>query len=237
MSVYISYNGRFGNCIFQYTCARLFAEQNNLNLATRFKYDHILATSTPKPGRFFTAPVYTINDTGDVFETGKPEGLYVFNGYFQIAKWYYDRREHIKSFFNLSNEPVNSEDIVAHIRLGDFRTAWGSNRAIDSSWYLKCLEMEKFRRLYILTENYDTYLEKFKSLNPIVFINRNWFNDWNFLRGFERAILSNGSYAWTATFLGNAKKTYVFTRGCNDKRQDLSGGYAIPVDGKFEIEC
>lgn len=237
MSVHVNFLGRFGNCIFQYTCARLFAEKNNFSLLTEFKYENILATTTPKGEMTFTCPAVTIDDTNTKIFESWSSGAYTFNGYFQIAKWYYDKREHIKNFFKLPVvELADPEDIVIHIRLGDYRVAWGKSRIIDPSWYFKCLEMEKFKRLHIVTEEPDVYLDNFKKYDPIMHIGGDGYAAWTFLRGFERAIISNSSYAWTSTFLGNAKKVYDFARGVDDFRHEYSGGYAITVDGKFEGE-
>jgi len=243
MSVQVAYLGRFGNNLLEYTCARLFAEENNLTLMTKWNHENTLSATTPRQGRVFNTPVTVIGDSAeDILNKKWQDGSYLLKGYFQKWRLYQGRRERIKSFFNLSSEPINAEDIVVHARLGDFRILeigrpWGGNRVIDASWYLKCLEMEKFKQLYVVTEKYEPYLARFKKHNPVILCGRKWFEDWTFIRRFERAIISNGTFAWTAAFLGNAKKVYMFQRGISDIRQDLCGmDYVVQVDGLYEGE-
>jgi hypothetical protein len=237
MTVEINYGGRFGNHVFQYGCARLFAIDQGLKLFTDFpRQDHeILSTSPPHDGAAYKEPTSVLRDGDQIFGRRFPPGRYVFSGFFQNAAWYHERRKELERIFHpapITNK--NTEDIVVHIRLGDYRCfKW----VIHPKWYLDVLERESFQRLYIVSdERNEGYLAHFNKHNPI-FIAGPPAQHWNFLRSFDRIVSSNSTFCWWACFFSEATRIYTFKRWIDHPNVVLSAfPGAIPVDGIFTHE-
>lgn len=228
----VAFPGRFGNNLFQYVCARLFAEDNGLQLVTSFNHAHVVKPSPEAVGEMVSGDFVELNDfSGDIIGRKWPRARYLLNGFFQKASWYHPRRERIMSFMSPAPTPkVVSKDIVMHVRLGDYLRG----RMIHPRWYLDILSSEKFRRLHIVMEKREEcYLRHFAQYDPNVVCGE-MAHDWNFIRKFDRIICSNSTFAWWAAFMGSASKVYVFNRwGANPHYDLASVPWWIHRDGPF----
>jgi hypothetical protein len=231
VSVSIKYKGRFGNHLFQYIAARLFAEENGLRLKTDFDDNDLVRMDPQEGGDEVGGPEIVLNDFVDIFGKTWPKGRYVFDGFFQNADWFYTKRDKILKFAHI--EPVaqwDARDIVMNVRLGDFKAmGW----VIDPSWYLEVLSCEAFRKLHIITDEYDTeYLSNFEKFSPVI-VSSGKRGDWNYLRSFDRVISSNSTFCWWAMFFSLPGKLYVFKRWVGLPGNNLSIPNSIEIDGKF----
>ena len=192
-NVMVRWRNGFGNCLFQYTFARLFAEKYGMNLSylpengrSCFKnpveYDFIsdLSVSTIDESRaidifkisrtygnfqkFFELDVDKISKMN--FIVGYPSYI---QGLIEDYRIYADHIDTINSWFE-KPEQVNEKDLVFHIRLGD---NWNTRNAtnggvIPQEYYLKAAELCDYEKLYIVTDDVDDkYLDSFSHLNPI----------------------------------------------------------------------
>jgi hypothetical protein len=246
MSVHVVYRGAFGNNLFQYICARLFAEENGLRLETPWQallnngkpFDHesIVYMLPQNGGDVCEEPVTLLGDQSGVLDRKWPKGRYVLDGYFQKAKWYYDRRERILSFARLKLVQARPPwELVANVRLGDYVTV---KKVIDPSWYHSILERLKFDRLYMVTDSPNcSYFDEFKLRYGATVLHQGISDDFNVLREFDRVICANGTFSWWATFFSGASKVYTFKRWIDDPKVELD---VFPksesVDGKFMHE-
>lgn len=229
MSVKVNYKGRIGNCLFQYVYARLLAERNGFNLSTPFPYQKLLQTTPPKQGKIYSSPKISLEEpvipNSDI--TGKPydmnqvgarldfykklenklaPGQYLLDGYFEYSELFNPNEKLIKSYFLLDEFEKNTDDIVMNVRFGDFVEL---GRIISSDWYLKILEREKFDKLYIVgARANEPYLKAFKKYDPIIVDSDPW-NDFHFIKSFDKIICSNSTYCWWAAFLSEATTIYV----------------------------
>ena len=234
--IHIKYNGGFGNCLFQYTFARLIAIKFNYHLDTIFKFNNIINTTNYNGQLQYNTPKIVINNG---FPDDLEPALYMIDGFFQNYDYYKNNKTLIKSFFVLdtSKIAINKKDICLHIRLTDY---WNLNWVINPSYYLNILEQETFNKVYIITDDVnDPYLNNFKKYNPII-ISESPKTDFYKLMEFDKIILSNSSFAWWAMFLGNSSKIYTFKRWVrhkpriNDHLKDLAYlNNAIVIDGDF----
>lgn len=243
MSVRVVYRGAFGNNLFQYICARLFAEENDLRLVTPwqavlnsgkpFDYESAVYMLPQQGGEVFEGPEKALGDGWPVLDKKWPKGRYGLDGYFQEAKWYYDRRDRILSFASVKPVQVRPPgEILASVRLGDYFTI---NKVIHPSWYHSILARLKFDKLYMVTDcpGYP-YFEEFKSRYGAVVVHGDAASDFHFCREFDTIICSNSTFSWWSAFFSNASKVYTFKRWAEDPRSKLA---VFPrsetVDGKF----
>lgn len=235
MSVSVDYPGRFGNHIFQYAFCRLFAERNKLALNSVFPEENLLATTAPSLHPAYTEPFRCIQEDEELLDRDFPAGRYKLRGWFQNAGWYVKNKVKVRDFFKLPPVQVNDQDLVMHVRLGDYRYCWGTSRVIAPEWYAGILKTETFKRLYIVTESPDEcYIRNLRSFEPVVLSGRSLMDDFHFLRSFKRVICSNSTFAWWAAFLGQAEKTYVFRRWVGQPEVKLTRfAGSIEVDGDF----
>jgi hypothetical protein len=238
MSVSVVHGGRFGNHVFQYACARLFAEKNGLELKDCLDGEGILTTTFHTKGRSVDLPVVTFEDgQNDILDKEFPPACYVFRGYFQKAKWYHDRKKDVLRFFLQTRlpAPADPKDIVIHLRLDDYLR---DGLSIHPEWYLKVLEMEKFDRLHIVAEEYhEKYFSYFKKFDPVIHV-KDKISDWYYVQGFDRIVCANGTFSWWAAFLSRASRIYTHKRWVKAfPHADLSFfPNGVQVDGPFVDE-
>lgn len=241
MSVHIRYRGNHGNNLFQYVCARLFADRNGLRVVTPWKRLDIVKMSESE-GEEFTSPPVTLGDENqDILTRRWAPGRYLFDGYFQSARgsWYHERRQDIKAFAvptPLATD-INREDIAISLRVReDYRIR---NLVIHPDWYVDVLKRETFRKIYIIADVIDElYIKRITSQFPNHDVSvqaEGAVEDWKTLRSFDRLVCSNSTFAWWASFFSNASRIYIFRRWT---RQPQLSGFAngVEVDGPFLSE-
>lgn len=238
MSVEVEYIGRFGNNLFQYVAARLFAKDNDLAMRTPWIHPEVLEArphvhENLVPDHF---PEIRLGDADQVL--GKPwrPGNYRLSGFFQYVDWYRDRRDEIRRLFRLHEVRVRGEDEIAmHVRREDYLH---HQIAIDASWYEWILKGQKFRKLTIIGKDIEPqWLEPFRKWVPEV-IQGPARECFHLLRSFERVILSNSTFAWWAAFLGIPSQVYTFSRWIRNPKADLARfPGATMVEGRFEKEA
>lgn len=239
MSVWPEYIGLFGNNLFQYSAARLYATINNFKLShhenSRELNKKNIIMTTPEPdGKLYEYPKYQAQEVNDhnidiIWKQSAPR-MYVFRGYFQQADRYWENRDLVKSFFVIQEQQRNTKDLVIHIRCGDYTPGW----RIHPEWYHKIIENEQYDRLYIVMSPIDNeYLDGFKKYNPIV-VSNSTKDDFLFLSSFDKMICSNSTFCWWAAFFGNPSKVYTFKRWIPVPEVKLSQfKNSIEIDGKF----
>lgn len=237
--VSVNYFGRYGNNLFQYVAARLFAEKNGYKMIN------------PPPSGFLTAkdhPESSISDEVlesytrclvNIFDPVVKDQAtnFWFNSYFQDSRHFNPYRAQIKEMFDLKSIHKNTEDIVVHLRLTDY--FWIRNKwVISPLWYIQLIKKEKYRNCYIVVEPHVTnkeYLKYFENIKGVKIVTGNTAEeDFEFIRSFDRIICSNSTFCWWAAFLSDASKIYTFKPWVRDPKVNLSdipNGKAIP--GEF----
>ena len=154
MSVEIEkFKGRFGNKLFSYITARIFAEVNNLLFLVKFKC--FIDIRPPV--------VYEISETMDIkYITFKDivnneikfvgNKRYIFKGYFQNSDYLNIHNRLIKSFFKLDNIALNYDDLAIHLRLSDFYRDDNFTEVITPNYYLNSINLFNFNKLYIVVD-------------------------------------------------------------------------------------
>lgn len=163
----------------------------------------------------------------------------VLSGYFQRSKILNHFRDYLMSIFTPdnndiitwlwdpiykasdiiatpSNKKFTQDELVIHLRLGDFITL---GQAIDPSVYFneiqKLLESGTHISKYIIVcqppENKvdEDYLNHFRKLEPVEIISNTQMEDFKTMQNAKLMICSNSTYSWLAAFFGNADKLLI----------------------------
>lgn len=237
--VSVNYFGRYGNNLFQYVAARLFAEKNGYKMIVPPPNGFLIAKNHPILNGSFDGNYYNNTMLSNVNnpEVKQQDTIVVFNGYFQDSKQYNPYRAQIKEMFDLDPIQKNTEDIVVHLRLTDY--FWSRNKwVISPLWYIQLIKKEKYRNCYIVVEPHVTnkeYLKYFDNIKNVKIVTGNTAaEDFEFIRSFDRIICSNSTFCWWAAFLSDASKIYTFKPWIRDPKvnlADIPNGKAVP--GEF----
>ena len=235
--------GRFGNQMFLYTFARL--------LATRFRYklvsnlsENSIISNTPNPDglEYETDPI-EINDVDKIpinyFPNFLEKRQYLLHGFFQNGNYYFGKEKLIQSFFEYQKPySLNRGDIVAHVRLTDYKTYGPGGTVINPEWYIKILDKEDFGKVYLVTDeplNHD-YFREIKKRYKCEIVSQSAKEDFYFLMNFQKIIVGNSTFSWWATMLGDQETIYTFKpwmRNTSCFYENWKIKNAIPIDGKF----
>lgn len=252
MPVSIKYMGRLGNNIIQYAAARIFAEDNDLILATPWCWPDWLATTNCASG----AREVGLDHVGGVTFDDKnydgtlncaPPGFpYIFQGYFQNSAWLIPNRERIKDFFSGENatcrympprqHTVNKEDLGIHVRLTDGATLAGLNHIIHPDWYEQILsrEAKNFRKIYVFTDDIHAWnmFGVFKKYGAEI-RSRTVPEDFHDLMCFENLVMAPSTFSYTAALLGHARRVWMHEPFITIPEVKLDFPGAIKVKGSF----
>ena len=211
-----SAGGRLGNQMFQYSFARIMAEWLGFKLSTDFCFSDTVTTTPHLDGECYTNNTEKIVEninTGNMFDREYQRRHYHFEGYWQDAGYYVPRRNQVLGFFNeKAPTELNKNDIVMHVRLGDYKKFGQGGTVLDPKYYLDCLGREEWDTLYIVTDSpNDSYFKEFRKYkHECVHVSEK--DDFWFLTKFNRIVTGNSTFSWWAAFMSNAE--VIYTPGC-----------------------
>lgn len=232
MAVTVNYIGGFGNTIFQYVRAKLLAEQNDTFMLTPFPYEEILQTNSKTYPIFVKTlsmlPRFHVTDN-NIPTLSRLNKLfnYQLSGFFQDTHIINEYYKQVLSFFKLPDFiPKPSNEVVIHIRLGDFyhddyrsSTHNGLSEIIHPEWYLGILNNITFNKLHIIVfddpkfRNFTArYLSYFRDFSPNILVDTTMKEDFHFIRSFKTILSSNSTFSWWASFLSKATNIFIPTQ-------------------------
>ena len=234
--------GRFGNQMFLYTFARLMATRFRYKLETNLIENSIVTNSLHQEGSEYTNNPITINDTwktGYFFPEYLEKRQYIIHGFFQNGNYYFGKEALIQSFFQYQKpSSLNQNDIVAHVRLTDYKQFGPGGTVIDPEWYINILDKEDFNKVYLVTDEPTdhNYFRKFKQRYNCEIVSQSAKEDFYFLMNFKKIIVGNSTFSWWATMLGDQEVVYTFkpwirnNNGCYEMWKIKN---SIAVNGSF----
>lgn len=105
-------------------------------------------------------------------------------------------------------DKIEEDDMVVNVRLGDIETKH-KDRLLTIDYFKIILDSQKINRLFIAAEDTGSkLLLPFDQYSPIYFVQNNYIDAFNFVRVFNRIVISQSSFCWWAAFLSNAKEIY-----------------------------
>lgn len=151
----------------------------------------------------------------DVNELKATDKDILINSFLQKAEYFLPYREELKKTFNIKNNPINSDELVLHIRETDYTLI---NSFLGYDYYKKLILDSGFSNIIIVTDNSTCEtVQKLISegciLNSEGNVNKfshvsddRGMHDFNTLLQSENIAISQSSFSWWAAFLGDHKK-------------------------------
>ena len=149
----------------------------------------------------------------------------IFDGYWQSEKYFYEIRYSIKNKLLkyrkfIKNSHKGYETVAVHIRLGDyvdFPKSRKNHFVCDTKWYLKAIDYlaskRKGLRFLIFTNDHDYLKENFVFPKNIDYQisphKRDAHVDLLEMSYCKHFIISNSSFSWWASYLGEDKESLV----------------------------
>jgi len=215
--VNIEWKNGFGNQLFQYSYGRILSEQMECSLTYSGTVDRWEGTSLVDIGFITEDDIikYTDENIKVNIDYNKVQAVELENP--QNYKPYLDE---IRSWFP-KEEITNTEDLLVHVRVGDN----GPNIYTPFEWYKRAIEDNniEFDKIYLITDTpEDRTIKEFKSNYEVELISqetittiddrRKYKNkvleDFNFIRKFDKVLLSNSTFPWWAALLSGATKVW-----------------------------
>ncbi len=230
--IYISYRGRLGNRLIQYSLARILSKKFNEQIS-------------PPKINFFFKPRYITNykihkknilvDDNNFLEILKLENLepanLVLSGYFQDKSFLLKYRKEILKLIDFNYK--EKEGIFIHYRLGDCLTNDnGSRRLIPAQeYYMYCLDeilKTSNEQVYISSDspNHDRVISLSKKYKANIINLENPIIAMLYGSQFKNKILSLGTFSWWIGFLGSQNNIY-----CPDHKECRYGKNIFEVEG------
>ncbi|MEO5903789.1 MAG: alpha-1,2-fucosyltransferase [Gemmatimonadaceae bacterium] len=217
--VEVSYKGRLGNRLFQYSFGRILAEELGYVLKAE-PIEVFSGTSDAIAGEMFEEPLVQILDKEIVdlpsmLADMSPRKIWI-RAYLQRAEYYAPYRDRVRTWLRLPTAPdrPGDDDLVLSIRLGDF--VW-LGRVLTPDYYFDIARRHGRGRVWIVTDDpEDPYLEQFAALQPTYFTAEP-FEQFNFLRAARHLVLCASTFTWWAAFLSDAEQVYfpILDRPCH----------------------
>jgi hypothetical protein len=227
---------QIGNNLFQYAMGRILAEEMGYALTVRmsarerFRNNNLQLTELMR--RFHDAPLVIEGKSFDepverfsVFEGSGFDGYnldverivnntaprkIVLEGYFEKYRYFKARKSRLRDWFHLEPRsfgyPVSDQDILIHVRRGDYRR---EGRAIKLDFYTDVLKGLAWKKIYICGDDFDEEVRgRFKKYQP-VFVRNSPPDDFCFVQAFRRIIQSQSTFIWWAAFISAADEIYA----------------------------
>jgi hypothetical protein len=250
--IHLQMNGFIADNLFQYTAARIVAEELGYALQVSHSRMHpqqnvprllaLMSRFADAPlaleGKSFAQPVDHTACAGhgnfDGYRLDLPAMLHrrddrriEMAGYFQHYELIRPYKSDIRSWFQVApnslGHAVSANDVVIHIRLGDLVVfGW----AISPSFYSQLLDTLDFGQLYICGFGLgEEVRQHFARFDPI-YVHGEPADDFLFMKSFNRMILSNSGFAWWAAFLSQAQEIYAPVMAANTRTFDPKAALA-----------
>ncbi len=155
-------------------------------------------------------PLYTRqygNQYVNLNELYNHSGDIIVNSFAQKQEYYTRYRAELKDFFHEITEQSEQHDqTVLYIRNGDYRDL---NIYLGLENYLKILNSIEFTNLTIVVEHVDADVQVIANNYNANIFSKSVLEDFMFIKNAKNVIMSQSTFAWWATFLGDADNIYI----------------------------
>jgi hypothetical protein len=217
----VHFIGRTGNNLFQYAFGRVLSERLgysltyvNDNHATQFNIPEIHKVSIESPSIDFNDTLDQSIDIETILKKGIDKQINI-GGYWQKSKFYVPYRNELQSWMALPKSEYTQytnpdKDVILHIRRDDYILARSN---IELNYYDRCLQsLGELGKVYIIGSGIDGKVKRHFAKYDVSYFDGDPFQDFIFMQGFKRVIMSNSSFCWMATFLSPVCEKVFFPK-------------------------
>ncbi|MEZ5571308.1 MAG: hypothetical protein R3E64_04715 [Halioglobus sp.] len=244
--IHLQMNGFIADNLFQYCVGRIVAEELGYELRVSHSRMHP-RRNVPQLlqllSQFRNAPIHIpglafehpVDKTGLIGHDGfdgfhldlqkivdcRDQRKIMLAGYFQQYAILRPYKSRIRAWFEIAplslGYDIHPDDVVVHVRMGDLVVlGW----AISLNFYSDLLDTLQFRKLYICGFGLGAEVRNhFARFDPI-YVHSKPVDDFRFMKGFNRIILSNSGFSWWAAFLSDASEIHAPVMAANDRTFD-----------------
>ena len=213
--VHVNFRCRLGNNLFQYAFGRIVAEEMGYYLSA----DPITGfpgTADRIAGNVYQSPERIYAPWECSFEkivSDKTERRIVIDGFAQCYHHFVGREQRVRSWLGQGENnrvpAIHPDDIVIHVRLGDYRDIFQASMPDYKTYFEPILSGLQFRRAYLCAEDFaDPFLKPFNRFDCIPF-RGDAVDVVRLMQRSRRLIICQSTLSWWGAFLSNAEQIYV----------------------------
>jgi hypothetical protein len=227
--IYVTFRGRLGNQMFQYTLARILGEKFNQRIHTSSPDFPFIEENEIIKRTYEKNILVDDNNFLQILESKNLDSTnFILSGYFQNRLFPLKYGKKILDCFNIEQRHKEREEIFIHYRLGDFP----EDNIPRPEYYIYCLDeilKTSNQKIYISTDSpqhdriidlqkkYEAKIVNFKKPREAIIYGSQ----------FKNKILSFGTFSWWIGFLGNQNNIYC----PNPKDHRGDGSDIFPLEG------
>jgi hypothetical protein len=225
--VIVRLKGETGNQMCQYTIGRIIAERKGYCLRldssddgwknSIFEYfpnTKELEGKQVNTNHLMIGPNLNHIDLEQAFNH---DGLIFLHGFWQKHYLYYPYREQIKKWFEYDEskyEKPGNDDVVVHCRLGETEDRLKENieegRIAPIKVFKDIINTLDYNKCIVLTDAPNCYLlDDLRTIKNVTIKSGSKMSDFTYMKCAKRLILSQSSFSWWASFLGEQEKVYA----------------------------
>lgn len=242
-------HGRMGNQMFQFAFVHLLSKERKVNYLVqvdRHKY-YLQLFNLPLPFKLFTFKLFyriynaiekrlpvnrhiVMRDCKERIEIPIDINGLLFDGYFQDAAFYENRREELQQIFSIRKsyssqfyKKYNSlfseyKTLVVSMRLDeDYKNFYLSDLGnapvlLPENWYVHILERIKkdYQKIIVISDRLDLARKIISGYDDIIFASEAPEIQFQLLMHANACIIPNSSFAWWGAFLNNRPEKKIY---------------------------
>lgn len=204
----VKYNGTLGNILWQYSVARLFAEQSGqLLIAPQIQGFSSCKTFIPGGIKLGKRTIYS----GHYLPTEMPLQRTYFNGHFERYENIAGQVQEVKKWVKPDAKPKfvpDRDDLILSVRRGF--NSWPIELCPSTEYYEALLRKFKYKRVWICTDSpRDPFIAELLELIPrSTLVLMNGLEQFSFISSANRVIMAPSTFTFWATLVGAASEVY-----------------------------
>lgn len=151
---------------------------------------------------------------------------FIIDGYWQSEEYFLKHKVDIKNILNINSKPLSNKEkrkfkkVAVHIRLGDYinsKQGRDNHLICDINWYKKAInylkDYDRELLFTIFSDNKELVKNQFKNYSNLEInqsdYSKNAYEDLYEMATFDHFIISNSSYSWWASYLGEKENSII----------------------------
>ena len=151
---------------------------------------------------------------------------FIIDGYWQSEEYFLKHKVDIKNILNINSKPLSNKEkrkfkkVAVHIRLGDYinsKQGRDNHLVCDINWYKKAInylkDYDRELLFTIFSDNKELVKNQFKNYSNLEInqsdYSKNAYEDLYEMATFDHFIISNSSYSWWASYLGEKENSII----------------------------